>query len=125
MPPPTLNSEEPDNVLSQPIEFSLRDARKRRVGVDRPPNHHFGHATFTQLLAQEVVAVDADAGYAHNLLQEFDRLLFSLVPLGFRHLPAACVMLQVSPISDVFTVSARFVETAPHVIPLHSVVASP
>ena len=61
----------------------------------------------------------------HDLLQEFDRLLFSLAPLSCCQLPTTCLALQVSPISDVFTVSARFVETAPHVIPLHSIVTSP
>ena len=94
---------------------------------------------FAQLLTEELLAGNPHAADAHDLLEEFDRVLFGFrVLLGNRaaqlsdaigHIVrefhfAARVEHDLSAIFFEFTVDAKLVEVLAHLVPLHSVVAS-
>ena len=131
---------EGDDAVREHIEISQADTGEHRVRVDGTRNRFVTHVEFAQLLTQELVAGDAHAADAHNLLEELDRVLFGFgVLLGNRVAQlgdslgrivrefyfAARVKHDLSAIIFEFTVDAKLVEVVAHLIPLHSVVASP
>ena len=65
-----------DCLLREPVDLGQGDSGEQRIRVDRARNCIIIHAEFAQLLAQELIAVDAHAGHAHDLRQELERSLF-------------------------------------------------
>ena len=95
-----------DCLFREPVDLGQGNSGEQRIRVDRARNCIIIHAEFAQLLAQELIAVDAHAGYAHDLRQELERSLFRrrLLPGG---------------IADRFAMSGTAVRRVGHRIPPH------
>ena len=113
-----------DCLLREPVDLGQGDSGEQRIRVNRARNCIIIHAEFAQLLAQELLAVDAHAGYAHDLFEELDRMLFDVIPLISRQMSTACIMLDFPGISQQFTMSTKILGDAPHIVPLHCLVTS-
>ena len=93
-----------DCLLREPVNLGQGDSGEQRIRVDRARNCIITHAEFAQLLTQELLAVDAHAGYAHDLRQELESALFRrrLLPGG---------------IADRFAMSGTAIRRVGHRIP--------
>ena len=67
-----------DCFLRESVDLGQGDSGEQRARVDCALDCVVTHVKLAQLLAQELLAVDAHAGHAHDLRQELERSLFGL-----------------------------------------------
>ena len=130
---------EGDDTVREFVEISQTDTGQHRVRVERARDRLVTHVKFAQLLAKELIPRDTHATDAHDLLEEFNRVLFCLRVLlcdRFAQLIdtlgyfvrefhfAARVEHDLPAVFFEFTVDAKLVDVFAHLVPLHSVVAS-
>ena len=130
---------EGDDAVSKLVEIGQGHACEHRIRVDRARDCVVAHVKLAQFLTQELIAANAHAADTHDLLEELNRVLFSLrILLGDRFAQlsdaigglscqlrfAACVEHDLSAVFFKFAIDAELVEVVAHLVPLHSVVTS-